>query len=101
LLKKNLDEAKKISKESVAKALDDLSKNKLHCPNLGADAIPRAIRDYENRKASNVKAQDTTEGYHCDTEKESCQCPYCDAEIHAGEKTCAMCGRKIEIKLSM
>ena len=98
---KTLDEAKKISKESVAKALDDLPKNKLHCSNLGADALHMAIKDYENRKAGNVKAQDTTEGYHCDTEEESCQCPYCDSEMHAGEKTCAMCGRKIEIKLSM
>ncbi len=47
---KTLDEAKQISKESVAKALDDLPKNKLHCSNLGADALQMAIKDYENRK---------------------------------------------------
>ena len=98
---KTLDEAKQISKESVAKALEDLPKNKLHCSNLGADALQMAIKDYENRKSGKVKEKDTTEGYHCYTEEESCKCPYCDSEIHAGEKTCAMCGRKIEIKLSM
>ena len=46
---KTIEEAKKISKESVAKALDDLPKNKLHCSNLGADALHMAIKDYENR----------------------------------------------------
>ena len=98
---KTLDEAKQISKESVANALDDLPKNKLHCSNLGADALQMAIKDYENHKAGKVKEQDITEGYHCYTEEESCKCPYCDSEMHSGEKTCAMCGRKTEIKLSM
>jgi nitrogen fixation NifU-like protein len=90
-----------VTELAKGKTLDDLPKNKLHCSNLGADAPHMAIKDYENRKAGKVKAQDTTEGYHCDTEEEGCQCPYCDSEIHVGEKTCAMCGRKIEIELSM
>jgi len=99
---KTLDEAKKISKESVAQALEDLPMNKLHCSNLGADALHMAIKDYENHKAGKVKEQqDTTEGYHCYTEEASGRCPYCDSEMHTGEKACALCGRKIEIKLSM
>ena len=99
---KSLDEAKKINKESVAEALEGLPKNKLHCSNLGADALQMAIKDYENQKAGKVKEPaDITEGYHCYTEKESCKCPYCDSEVHEGEKTCSMCGRKIEIKLSL
>jgi len=99
---KTLYEAKQISKESVANALEDLPKNKLHCSNLGADALHMAIKDYEKRKAGKVnEQQDATEGYHFHTEEESCKCPYCDSEIHAGEKICAMCGRKIEVKLSM
>jgi nitrogen fixation protein NifU and related proteins len=52
---KALDEAKKISSESVAKALDDLPKNKFNCSNLGADALHLAIKDYEIRKAGKVK----------------------------------------------
>jgi len=98
---KTLDEAKQISKESVAKALDDLPKNKLHCSNLGADALHMAIKDYENRKSGKVTEQEISEGHHCYTEEENCKCPYCDSEIHSGEETCGMCGRKIEIKLSM
>jgi nitrogen fixation protein NifU and related proteins len=55
---KTLDEAKKISNESVAKSLDDLPKNKLDCSNLGADALHLAIKDYEIRKAGKVTNED-------------------------------------------
>jgi nitrogen fixation NifU-like protein len=46
---KTLEEAKKISNADVAAELDGLPKNKLHCSNLGADALHRAIEDYESR----------------------------------------------------
>ncbi len=43
---KTLDEALKISKETVADALDGLPPQKMHCSNLGADALKKAIEDY-------------------------------------------------------
>jgi len=46
---KTLDEAKKITKQSVAVSLDGLPKQKMHCSNLGADALAKAIEDYENK----------------------------------------------------
>jgi len=46
---KTLEEAKKITKKSVAESLDGLPKEKMHCSNLGADALARAIEDYENK----------------------------------------------------
>lgn len=46
---KTLEEAKKITKQSVAKSLDGLPKEKMHCSNLGADALAKAIEDYENK----------------------------------------------------
>ena len=46
---KTLEEAKKITKQSVAESLDGLPKEKMHCSNLGADALARAIEDYENK----------------------------------------------------
>ncbi|MBW1679421.1 MAG: Fe-S cluster assembly scaffold protein NifU [Deltaproteobacteria bacterium] len=98
---KSIDEAKKITKKSVADALEGLPKNKLHCSNLGADALQMAIKDYEDKKTGKVKELEESEGYHCHTEEESCTCPYCDSEIEEGEKTCSMCGRKVEIKLSL
>ena len=49
---KTLDEAKKITKKSVAESLDGLPKEKMHCSNLGADALAKAIEDYENKRAA-------------------------------------------------
>jgi len=42
---------KKITNKDVAEALQGLPKNKLHCSNLGADALQMAITDYEDRQA--------------------------------------------------
>jgi len=47
---KTLDEAKKITKKSVAESLDGLPKEKMHCSNLGADALAKAIDDFESKK---------------------------------------------------
>ena len=47
---KSLDEAMKITNKMVASELDGLPKNKLHCSNLGADALHKAIEDYKNKQ---------------------------------------------------
>ena len=47
---KTLMEAKLITNKSVADALDGLPKEKLHCSNLGAEALSKAIADYEEKK---------------------------------------------------
>jgi nitrogen fixation NifU-like protein len=47
---KTLAEAKKITKKSVAESLDGLPKEKMHCSNLGADALAKAIENYENKQ---------------------------------------------------
>ena len=49
---KTLDEAKKITKQSVAESLDGLPKQKMHCSNLGADALAKAIEDFERKHAA-------------------------------------------------
>ena len=43
---KTLDEALKITRDSVAENLDGLPPLKLHCSNLAADALHKAIEDY-------------------------------------------------------
>jgi len=43
---KTIEEAKKISKEVVAEALDGLPPVKMHCSNLAADALKLAIDQY-------------------------------------------------------
>ncbi len=50
---KTLDEALEISKEKVAEALGGLPPQKMHCSNLGADALRKAIEDYKSKKRQN------------------------------------------------
>jgi len=49
---KSLDEAKIITKKAVAEALDGLPKEKMHCSNLGAEALAKAIENYEQNRHS-------------------------------------------------
>ena len=52
---KTLDEAMKISPRLVADELLGLPKQKLHCSNLGAQALHKAIKDYLSRKKTGGK----------------------------------------------
>ena len=47
---KTLEEAMVISNKMVAKALGGLPPNKMHCSNLAADALHKAIEDYKSRQ---------------------------------------------------
>lgn len=47
---KTLEEARKITPQTVADELEGLPKNKFHCSNLGADALNKAIDDYLAKK---------------------------------------------------
>ncbi len=46
---KTLEEAEKISRNTVADALDGLPPVKMHCSNLAADALRKAIEDYRGK----------------------------------------------------
>lgn len=46
---KTIDEALSISKEAVANELGGLPPQKMHCSNLGADALKKAIEDYRTK----------------------------------------------------
>jgi nitrogen fixation NifU-like protein len=47
---KTLEEAEKISRDTVAQALDGLPPVKMHCSNLAADALQKAIEDYRSKE---------------------------------------------------
>jgi len=91
---KSLDEARKISNKDVAAALEGLPKNKLHCSNLGADALHMAIQNYEDRKEGKIKDKPEEKEAHTPSHghgEEACYCPYCDTEIPEGETVCKSC----------
>ncbi len=52
---KTLEEAMQITNRMVAKELDGLPKNKMHCSNLGADALHKAIIDFGKKRGEQVE----------------------------------------------
>ena len=63
---KLLDEAMEITRKDVADELDGLPPQKMHCSNLGADALHAAIQDYWVKtgkiELDEVKKEDDGEG---------------------------------------
>lgn len=52
---KTLAEAKKLTNKDVADALGNLPAVKMHCSNLAADGLKKAIEEYEKKKDLNTK----------------------------------------------
>jgi nitrogen fixation NifU-like protein len=48
---KTIEEAMEITKNDVAEELGGLPENKMHCSNLGADALRKAIENYMDRES--------------------------------------------------
>jgi nitrogen fixation NifU-like protein len=89
---KTLDEAMRITNASVAEELGGLPKNKMHCSNLGADALHAAIDNYRSKeKASPAKEKSAAEA------SEERTCPFCDAELgHEPAPICRSCQIEFE-----
>lgn len=85
---KSLEEAMAITNDNVAEELDGLPKNKLHCSNLGADALHKAIENYRENKKAHEKAVDE-KAY--EEKKENFFCPYCDGPVEGMEGACRSC----------
>jgi len=91
---KSLEEAMKITNKSVADALGGLPKNKLHCSNLGADALHMAIVDYYRKKEGRTPKAPKRITPHLGKE-DACYCPYCDMELPGEAPYCLQCGEEI------
>ena len=95
---KSLEEAKRITNRDVADALEGLPQNKLHCSNLGADALKAAIKDFEDRQSGKARAESETKDVHEHNHEDGCYCPYCDAELTEERDFCQACKSTIEIQ---
>ncbi len=93
---KHIDEARKISNKDVAEALEGLPKNKLHCSNLGADALHMAIKNYEERRAGITRPEPVRKEVHVHREGGKCYCPYCDVEVSENTTFCEACQSNLE-----
>jgi len=88
---KTLDEAMKITNQMIAEELGGLPKNKLHCSNLGADALHLAIENYLSKKTGESKPQGSEE------EEQTCNCPYCDIPVPCEAPFCKKCNLELNI----
>jgi nitrogen fixation NifU-like protein len=82
---KTVEEASKITNKMVAEALEGLPKQKMHCSNLGADALRKAIDDFRQKK----------QGITPHKEAKKCYCPVCDLESPEAE-FCTGCGQDLQ-----
>ncbi len=91
---KTLDEAMAITNDLVAEELGGLPKNKMHCSNLGADALHEAIKDYRGKLAGRTKKAAPAADLH---ESEGCACPYCETALEDEHQTvCKACRVEFE-----
>ena len=90
---KTLDEAMEITNRMVAKELGGLPKNKLHCSNLGADALHKAIENY--RGIGEEEEPSGAEHVHGGEPHGECHCPYCDIPVSDEAEFCGGCGAEL------
>jgi nitrogen fixation NifU-like protein len=71
---KTLEETMKLTNRDVTGKLDGLPKNKLHCSNLGMDALHKAIENYKEKKKTEKEPIDVKRNTG------ECHCPYCEKQ---------------------
>jgi len=89
---KTLEEAMAITNDAVAEELGGLPKNKLHCSNLGADALHKAIENYQEKKAGARMKEARAKK----EKEEDCHCPYCDGPVEGYEDVCHSCHLELD-----
>jgi nitrogen fixation NifU-like protein len=91
-----LEEAKKLTNKDVANELDGLPPNKMHCSNLGADALHKAIEDYESRSRGAQEPVKTKDWIEPVEREAHCMCPYCHSALQEHGPTCGVCGAEVD-----
>lgn len=106
-------EAEALTRADIVDALDGLPTSKLHCSNLGTDALKAAIQNFRNRQAGMDEEkvviddpdEDHEEGASCGANFDleiphdgNCKCPHCDLEVEADKPFCSHCGSPLQEK---
>lgn len=86
---KTLEEAGNITNDDVAKELGGLPKNKHHCSNLGADALHKAIDDFQEKRKTEEKEETKVV-------KSPTACPYCEGPVEGFQDYCKKCNLELE-----
>ncbi len=104
---KTIEGALAISNKDVAKELDGLPPQKMHCSNLGADALGKAIKDYLKKNPDieiEIKKPTEKEIYSrrfggvrkaVEAKVDRICCPFCEATIPGKSAICEPCGREL------
>ena len=92
---KNIDEAMGISNKMVAEALGGLPANKMHCSNLVADALHKAIVDYKEKQKQKAVKEAPAAAVH-PHEGHACICPLCERSMEEPYPYCSSCGAELK-----
>ena len=88
-LGKTVQEAMDITNEKVAEELGGLPKNKMHCSNLGADALHAALENYQARKAGTASGPAAAGRERAAEGAAPDHCPYCDGPVQGPPNMCS------------
>lgn len=102
---KTIEEALKITRDAVAKELGGLPPQKMHCSNLGADALHKAIENYLSKKNihpiickcpfcnGDLPCSEIVQCQKCN--KQFIKCPHCGKMVES-QDVCECCGEKLK-----
>ncbi|MBD3413955.1 MAG: iron-sulfur cluster assembly scaffold protein [Candidatus Aminicenantes bacterium] len=83
---KTLDEAMSITSSQVVEALGGLPEKKVHCSNLGADALHKAVENFRAKQKGEEREADKKM-----IEEKEFMCPKCDDSLSESELFCRRC----------
>jgi len=89
---KTLDEAMNISSSQIVKKLGGLPEKKVHCSNLGADALHKAIENYRAKKRGEEREADKKM-----LRDKEFMCPKCNDSLSESALFCRRCQMELEI----